>query len=740
MSMNELPQMRRATEPRGVHVVIAVGEDADAAATVESIRANTPAGVAIDEVAADTAAVNRAIERAAPADVIVLDEPCRVSAGWTERIGAAAYADTNIASASALARAGTPLALDAAGGQQAVPDLIAAGGQPAEPDLATLATDVAGRSPLLRPRLSRAVGPCVYLRRDALELVGPLDERLELRAAVELDHAQRCVLSGLTHVAADDVLVERLAADHAADAPSASDELPEALRVRYPYLAQTPLGDSGVLAHALQSARRPQRLSVTFDARALDGAITGTHVHVLELILALARTDAVELRVLVRAERIDQSTRELLGGLARTELLAVEAVDESTPRTAVFHRPQQTFSPSDVGLALALGERFVISQLDLIAYRNPGYFADAEKWKDFRAASRHGLSAAERVIVFSGHTRGELIADALVERSRISVVPPGLDHRAAGEPLAPAAFAANARDAPAPGFLLCLGTDFRHKNRLFALRLLAALRERHDWPGSLVLAGMHVTQGSSAELERDYLLEHPELRDAVVSLGPVSDREKAWLIAAAGAIVYPSVYEGFGLVPFESALSGVPCVFAPQASLADEAPSATATIVPWDAAASADATQTLLSDEQVRKRHVETLAARARSFTWDAAAAATVELYREAATAPVRDSATLSRDLVEREARLSVQHEEEVAQLIGEREHAKGMYDELNAEVGSGLSLIGPNGALPDSVQRMLLALTARPALSRPLFAAITSVFVLVRACTRPIARLLRRT
>ncbi|HXM86052.1 MAG TPA: hypothetical protein VN889_00290, partial [Solirubrobacteraceae bacterium] len=106
---------------------------------------------------------------------------------------------------------------------------------------------------------------------------------------------------------------------------------------------------------------------------------------------------------------------------------------------------------------------------------------------------------------------------------------------------------------------------------------------------------------------------------------------------------------------------------------------------------------------------------------------------------PVRDSATLSRDLVKREARLSVQHEEDVAQLIGEREHAKGMYDALNAEVGSGLSLIGPNGALPDGLQRALLALTARPALSRPLFGVLTSVLNLARALTRPFEALLRR-
>jgi hypothetical protein len=343
------------------------------------------------------------------------------------------------------------------------------------------------------------------------------------------------------------------------------------------------------------------------------------------------------------------------------------------------------------------------------------------------------------VVVFSEHTRDELVADALVERSRIEIVPPGLDHGTPGQPRRPAAFEVDGADAPAPGFLLCLGTDFRHKNRVFALRLLAALRELHGWKGSLVLAGTHISPGSSAQIERAYLREHPQLADAVVALGPVSEPEKAWLIANAGAIVYPSVYEGFGLVPFESALSGVPCVFAPQASLAEAAPEGTATIVPWDPVASARAAYALLTDVDTRERHVQALATRARSLTWDAAAAAMVEIYRASANTPVRDSATLSRDLVKREARLSVQHDAEARQLVGEREHAQRMYDELNTEVGSGLSLIGPNGALPDEAQRALLALSGHPGLSRALFGAVSGVYVAVRALARPIRGLLRR-
>jgi glycosyltransferase involved in cell wall biosynthesis len=724
MSMNELPQMRRADTRGSVCVVIAASDEEERLRPcLESVRTHTQAQVPILSVPATAAAVNRALEQLAPADVIVVSEPCRVTPGWLERMRDAARSDTNTASASALADVGTQLALS----DEERP----------EEDFAKLAGSLAEHTLRLRPRLSRAVGPCVYVRREALELVGPLDEELDLRWALEVDFAQRCLLSGLAHVAADDVVVERLEPAHCTDA----DELPARLLERYPYLSEPlPLADSSVLTRALDAARGPRpRLWVTLDARALDGAVTGTQVHILELILALARTGALRLRLLVRAERIDRETLELLRGLPATEILAAEDLHPATPRSTVFHRPQQTFSPGDIALGLALGERFVLSQLDLIAYRNPGYFADARSWEDYRRASRHGLSAAERVVVFSDHTRRELLSDALVEEARIRIVPPGLDHRTPGEPSRPAALDDAREDSLAAGFLLCLGTDFRHKNRVFALRLLAALREHHDWQGSLVLAGTHISRGSSLELERAFLEERPELREAVVALGSVSEAEKAWLVARADAVVYPSVYEGFGLVPFESALSGVPCVFAPQASLAEAAPGGTATIVPWDPVASAAAAHALLTDADTRARHVQALAAAARGLTWASTATRMVEVYREAAAAPVRDAATLSRDAVERERTLTAAHEAVVQMLIDEREHVLHDYDELIDQLGPGRGLIGLHGTLPEGLQRALLALSAHPAFSRPLFGVLSRTYLAARTLGRAVRGRSRR-
>lgn len=717
MRVNELPPTSRPHARGSVCVVIAArADDEELRNCLESVQAHTDSEIPVVSVPARTLAVNGALEEMAPADVVVLTEPCRVTSGWLECLRGAARGDTNTATASALADAGTALALSDED-------------RPVE-DLSKLADSLSERTLSLHPRLNRAVGPCVYIRREALELVGTLDARLDLRPAVEIDFSQRCLLSGLAHVAADNVVVGRFATNLVV----APDEPSAVLLERYPYLSQAvTLAASEVLAGALEAARSPRpRLWVTLDARALDGAVTGTQVHILELIVALAQTGMLQLRLLVRGSRIDPKTLELLRGLPETQLLPEDQVDDGTPKSTVFHRPQQAFAAEDVEFALRLGERIVLSQLDLIAYRNPGYFADADAWQAYRRASRHGMSVAERVVVFSDHTRRELLSDALVEENRITIVAPGLDHRNPGDPRRPEALDS---DVPAAGFLLCLGTDFRHKNRPFALRLLASLRERHGWNGRLVLAGTHIPYGSSLELEHAVLNEHPQLRDVVIELGAVSDDEKAWLMDRASAVVYPSVYEGFGLVPFEAALKGVPCVFAPQSSLADAAPGETATIVPWDPAESATATNALLTDTDARTQNVEALASAGRALTWAATANAMVHVYREAAVAPVRDAATLSRYAFERERALTAAHEDLVRRLVDERKHAQAMYDELHAEVGSGLSLIGPRGTLPEDAQRGLLAISAHPALRRALFGAVAHAFRAGRVLNRMIRR-----
>jgi len=185
--------------------------------------------------------------------------------------------------------------------------------------------------------------------------------------------------------------------------------------------------------------------------------------------------------------------------------------------------------------------------------------------------------------------------------------------------------------------LVCLGVDFMHKNRLFALRVLEQLQARHGWRGHLVLAGPQASPGSSADEDLAFLGTHPGVAASTTILGRISEEEKWWLLANADLVISPSTYEGFGLVPFEAAEAGTPCLFARQASLAEVLPEESALIQPWDHVQAADRAIRLMTEPAEARRVLTSIQAAASLYSWDRTASALLKIYAEAAEAVPRD-------------------------------------------------------------------------------------------------------
>ena len=64
---------------------------------------------------------------------------------------------------------------------------------------------VAGASQQLRPTIPTAIGHCFYIRRRALDLVGPFDLAFDPGYGEEVDFSQRALAHGFRHIVADDV-------------------------------------------------------------------------------------------------------------------------------------------------------------------------------------------------------------------------------------------------------------------------------------------------------------------------------------------------------------------------------------------------------------------------------------------------------------------------------------------------------------------------------------------------------
>lgn len=605
------------------------------------------------------------VARAAPAaDLVLLTSDCRPPADWLRRLQDAATESDAVGTASPLSSAvlgSDPPSRDAVGARDAV---IAAG---------------AAR---IRPRLQVGGPHCLYLRRTAVQLVAIPPPATESPRALIEGWSAEVVAAGLVNVLADDLYV----GGGLGDQPTAPNDPLDALR------ELDRRDESSPLQRALGVARTAERgLTVTIDGRSLNQVGGGTQRYTLEMILALHRFTNVSLRVVVPPDPAPAATKAL-ARRPEIEVISYEQAVAGVSRSDVVHRPQQVFSEADLTLLRMLGDRLVVTHQDLIAYHNPTYHSSPEEWQRYRRITRLALAVADRTVFFSEAAADDARAEDLVAESGWDVVGIALESPFSDVLVAPEALAG------ATDFVLCLGADYRHKNRPFAIRVADALRADHGWTGRLVLAGAHVEHGSSAVEERALIEGDPTLGSMVVDVGGVTDEQRSWLMQNARAVIVPSVVEGFGLVPLEAAAAGVPCLFAAQTSLREVVPESLASLVAWNAPASAARVIELLTDGDARTRHVRQLRDAADRWQWKPLIGLLEASYRQAVQAPFRVAASRAWQELERERSLA--------------EFAR-MHLDLVGHLGDRAALARDDGFFTADQQRGLLRVGSRPALAR---------------------------
>jgi GT2 family glycosyltransferase len=667
------------------------------------------------------ATANHVFELLAPADVVLVNSDCVVTERWLEGLRAAAYSDTRVATASALTNSGTILS---------VPHRNRPSPLPQDWQIDDAAAAVRAASLGLHPEIPTAIAHCVYVRRSAIDAVGDFDEAFSPGYEEEVDFSQRCVRMGFSHVAADDVFVLHYGGGSfsGAGASAIRTEHHRIIEARYPYydgwVAEVADDRRIPLARTVRAAARAMRgMSVTVDGRILTEFITGTQVHTLELITALHRLDRVKLRVITPPD-LGEYARRVFANLGGIELVD-EADLDAAERTDVVHRPYQVSGPDDLALLERAGDRLVITHQDLIAFNIPAYFRSLGEWRTYRRLTRTALALADQVVFFSEHARGEAVAAELVDQARAHVALLGTDHQLTDLRPEPSAPRGSERIGDERPFLLCLGTDFMHKNRPFALRLLAALRERHEWNGMLVFAGAHVTAGSSAGQEAAFLAANPTLSDHVVDLVAVDEAGKEWLLRRAAGVVYPTVYEGFGLVPFEASQANLPCFFAPGTSLKELFPEHLGRLVPWNADESADRVIEVLGDERVRQELVGGIAAVGARLSWSHTASHLLDVYQRAVSTPATTAAPLAAEHMSLQAELLAEREDRMA--------TRAAHDRVAAELSAELAkydpidagLVGPRSLVPYHLRRALVGIAYRKWLRVPIFGTLNAAYSL---------------
>ncbi len=283
-------------------------------------------------------------------------------------------------------------------------------------------------------------------------------------------------------------------------------------------------------------------------------------------------------------------------------------------------RPDVTFVPAHALPLWSPGPAVVT--LHDVGYH---YFPEAHpRWPRayLHWSTRRAVARAAIILADSQATRHDLVAIYGAAADRIRVVYPGVDPALAPVLDQAALAAVRAKYGLPEQYLFFLGTLQPRKNiaRLVAAYRVSGAAERGI---ALVLGGA-----------RGWLYDPAWTADipGVIEAGYVADEDVAALYSGALALVFPSLYEGFGFPVLEAMRCGTPVIASSTSSLPELVGEAGLLVDPLDVDAIAAAISRVVDDAALRERLAAAGHVQAAPFTWERAARQTLEALTAAAS------------------------------------------------------------------------------------------------------------
>ena len=217
----------------------------------------------------------------------------------------------------------------------------------------------------------------------------------------------------------------------------------------------------------------------------------------------------------------------------------------------------------------------------------------------YESVVSHGVRSAAAIVTVSQFSKSRILRRYSVPDRKIFVVGNGVSHE----------FKPNgAVYRPGYSYLLYVGNQKPHKNIERLVEVFARLRNHHD---------IHiVTTGRNAKHVR-MDLEQRSLAQYWHEVGQVSDDELGSLYRGATAVVFPSLYEGFGLPPLEAMACGTPVVVSNVTAIPEVCEDGAMMFNPYSVDSIFEAIESVMADDSQRKRLIEKGLTRAGEFTWD---------------------------------------------------------------------------------------------------------------------------
>lgn len=285
-------------------------------------------------------------------------------------------------------------------------------------------------------------------------------------------------------------------------------------------------------------------------------------------------------------------------------------------------RPQLYHEPNF--LPFRFDGPIVITAHDLSWVRYPETHP-AERVEVMNRYFPQALERADHILTDASYVRDEVIREFGVPAAKITSIPLGARAIFRPWPEEECRAALAERGLRYRQYVLCVGTLEPRKNLELVIRAYAAMPQAFRQHRPLVIVGMKGWLTSNLESVMQPLVASGELKP----LGYTSDDALAALYAGAMALVYPSLYEGFGLPPLEAMASGTPVIVSDRSTLPEVVGDAGIKIDAQDEGALREALHRLNEDSAFRQLCAAACLEQASRFSWERCARETTAIYRQ---------------------------------------------------------------------------------------------------------------
>jgi glycosyltransferase involved in cell wall biosynthesis len=254
--------------------------------------------------------------------------------------------------------------------------------------------------------------------------------------------------------------------------------------------------------------------------------------------------------------------------------------------------------------------RYIVTVHDLIPLRFPRRFSRLTAY--FRYYIPQVLRQAEHIICDSEATATDVANFYQIPRQKMTAIPLACDN-------------INFRylDLPAKNYFLYTGRHDPYKNLERLIAAFASLADRANY--ELWLAGP--PNAYTPQLTAQ--VEELGLQSLVKFLGYVPYSQLPVLMNQAIALVFPTLWEGFGLPILEAMACGTPVITSNLSSMPEVAGDAALLVNPYSVGEIAEAMQTVATDSKVRSNLKTASLARSSQFSWNKTGKATANILQQ---------------------------------------------------------------------------------------------------------------